>query len=73
MKEIFRKLITFIFYVLVTLSILMVVGHVVDQKECFEIGQNINYPVKYEFWSGCSINVEDNIWVPIDNYIYRDN
>jgi hypothetical protein len=32
--------------------------------------QSIGYPHRWEFWSGCMIEVFNGQWIPLENYRY---
>lgn len=44
----------------------------VDYMGCTAKADGLGYPHRYQWWNGCSIEVEPNMWVPMKNYYYEE-
>jgi hypothetical protein len=43
---------------------------IVSPPSCNAATQEIGFPHKWGFWSGCMIEVEEGQWIPLENYRY---
>lgn len=63
-----------VFYVFVVLVIVALfvaifgIAYFMGAKTCSAQTQNIGFESKYGFFSGCMIEIEPEIWIPLDNY-----
>jgi len=69
---------TIVMILIIILSIAIVVGlavglvYLIAPPECDAKTANIGYPHRWSFWGGCQISIQDNQWIPLDNYIFNE-
>ena len=68
-----KATLTLIFVCLAVIAILFLIGFAVDYIDCLGKVADIGYPYRFKMIGGCQLEVQDNIWIPLDRYYFREN
>lgn len=51
---------------------LIIVSNVIGESSCRQVSSIMNIDYDYTIMIGCMIEIEDNKWIPLESYYYKE-
>ena len=48
-------------------------AYYISQKSCEALTANMGLAHRWSFFGDCQVEVRDGIWIPLDNYYYKED
>lgn len=58
--------------VIIVMIIIFAANFYLDRVACFSKSADMGFNANYSYFGGCRIEVEDNKWIPLESYYFKE-